>query len=147
MGVCSPGGAAARGNSLSVHPMSSRAGGPPKPSVQTRSNFCPRGVVCLICGAHECTVGADASSSPSEGRQRTPSSLVNECRKPPRSDHRNVNDLVPGEPTAEPPRRRNDRGLPAGVVDRLVPVVLPIELNEQPQRRPGEVDSGDELST
>src|SRR6476469_9940046 len=57
-----------------------------------------------------------------------------------------VDALGPGEPTAQPTGGGDDGRLPARVVDGLAEVVLAVELDEQAEGRPGEVDPGHELS-
>jgi hypothetical protein len=49
-------------------------------------------------------------------------------------------DLGPREPTTEPTGRRDDGGLTRSVVDGLTAVVLAIELDEQAELGPREVD-------
>jgi len=72
--------------------------------------------------------------------------LLDEVDHPASRDGGDAGDLVPGEPAAQPARRGDDGGLAASVVDRLILVVLAVELDEEPQLRPGEVDASHELA-
>src|SRR5438270_9050337 len=58
--------------------------------------------------------------------------------------HGQMDDLGPGEPAAQPAFRGDDCGFAHRVVDRLALVLLTVELDEEAQVRPRQVDEGDE---
>src|SRR5687768_2130308 len=60
-----------------------------------------------------------------------PAGLLGEPCQPAGRRVGGADDLGPREPPAQPPGRGHDGRLPAGVVDRLVLVVLPVELHEE----------------
>jgi hypothetical protein len=65
--------------------------------------------------------------------------------QPPPGGVGSPDDVVPGEPADEPPGGGHDRRLTGGVVHRLTSVALAVELDEDPELGPGEVDERDEL--
>src|SRR5207244_2467121 len=78
--------------------------------------------------------------------ERPTPGLAGEGAEAPAGRGRIVDDLCPRETAAEPAGGGDDRRLTPGVVDGLTLVMLSVELDEQPETGPGEVDTGDELA-
>ena len=57
-----------------------------------------------------------------------------------------MNDLVPSESRAQPAGSGDNSSLAAGVVYGLARMVLTVQLQEQAQRRPGQINEGDEVA-
>src|SRR5437764_15495810 len=77
---------------------------------------------------------------------RPPTRLLGQGGETPSRGGRDARHFLPSEATAEPAGRRDDRSLPAGVVDRLVLVLLAVELDEQAELKPHKVDARNEAT-
>src|SRR5205823_1477876 len=83
-----------------------------------------------------------ASNSKATGRTRARRRLGGDGRQFSRCRPLEVDDFVPREPSRQPSGSSDNGGLAHGVIDRLILVMLAVELKEESEFRTTQIDAG-----